>query len=65
MTFAGPIIEFKGSTQYIRKRTFIEIISSIKYSSITTFVLKDTFSSEVKSGTTRWPIQKIFLSSSR
>ena len=60
MTFAGAILEFKGSIQYI-KRTFIEIISLIKHHNITTFAL----TVKVKSGSARWPMQKIFLGSRR
>ena len=44
MTHAGAILERKGSIQYIRRRTFIEIISLIKHHNITAFLLKDTFS---------------------
>ena len=47
VTFAEVILELKGSIQYIRKRTFIKITSSIKLLNITTFVLKDTFSMKV------------------
>ena len=49
MTFAGAILELKGSIQYIRKRTFIEIISLIKHN-MTAFALKDTFSLKIDSG---------------
>ena len=44
MTFTGAILELKGSIQYIRKTTFIEIISLIKHLNVTTFRLKETFS---------------------
>ena len=44
MTHAGAILELKGSIQYIRRRTFIEIIYLIKHHNITAFLLKDTFS---------------------
>ena len=46
-TFAGAILELKGSIQYI-KMTFIEIISLMKHHNINTFVLKYTFSLKVK-----------------
>ena len=39
MTFAGAILELKDNIQYIRKRTFIEIISLMKHHDITTLVL--------------------------
>ena len=41
VTFVGAILELKGSIQYIRKWTFIEIIFLIKFLNISTFVLKD------------------------
>ena len=47
VTFAGAILELKGSIQYI-KMTFIEIISLMKHLNINIFVLKDTFSLKVK-----------------
>ena len=39
MTFSGAILELKDNIQYIRKRTFIEIISLMKHHDITTLVL--------------------------
>ena len=64
MTFAGAILELKGSIKCIRRGTFTEIISLIKHHNIT-FVLKDIFSLEIKSGSIQWLIHKIFLGSSR
>ena len=61
VTFAGATLELKGSMQYIRKRTFIEIIYLIKHPDITTFVLNDTFSLKIVSGSIQCLTQKIFL----
>ena len=65
VTFAGTIVELKGSIQYTRKRTFIEIISLKKHLSITTFMLKYIFSLKILSGSIQCLIQKMFFSSSR
>ena len=64
-TLAGAFLELKGSIQYIRKRTFIEIISLIEHVSIRTFVLKHTFFLKIVSGSIQCLIQKMFLDSIR
>ena len=65
MIFAGAKLELKGTIQYIRKRTFIETILSIKHLNVTSFVLKDTFSLKMVSDSIELLIQKIFFGSSR
>ena len=65
MTFAGSILELKGSIQDIRERTFIEIISFIKQLNLTTFMLKGHLSFKILTGSIQCLIQKIFLGSIR
>ena len=65
MSFAEVTLERKGCIQYIRKRKYIEINSLKNRLSVTTFVLKETFSLNIVSGRAKCLIQKMFLGGSR
>ena len=64
VTFLGAILQITGSIQYIRKITFIEIISLKKHLNLTIFVLRDTVSLKIVSGSIQYLIQRMSLSGS-
>ena len=64
VTFLGAILQITGSIQYIRKITFIEIISLKKHLNLTIFVLRDTVSLNIVSGSIQYLIQRMSLSGS-
>ena len=64
VTFLGAILQITGSIQYIRKITFIEISSLKKHLNLTIFVLRDTVSLKIVSGSIQYLIQRMSLSGS-